>query len=45
MEIANTDAELESLVVPTMWTARDDEIVAQSRRDGEAGLPTVSELA
>ena len=37
-------AELESLIVPTKWTDRDAEIVAQSEADSILGLGTVTSL-
>ncbi|MBI1658843.1 MAG: hypothetical protein IS632_08770 [Thaumarchaeota archaeon] len=39
-----SDAELESLLVPTKWTDRDAEMVAQSEIDGILGLGTVDSL-
>lgn len=43
-DIPNTDAELEAMIVPTLWTARDDAIVAQAELDDAMGLGSVSEL-
>lgn len=43
-DIPNTDAELEAMIIPTKFTARDYAIIAQAELDDAMGLGSVSEL-
>ena len=39
-----SDAELESLIIPTKWTDKDAEIVVQAMIDERMGLETATSL-
>ncbi len=42
--MAQSDVDIESMLVPTAWEDRDTDIVVQSLIDKELGLGTTGEL-